>query len=83
MLTREGKLHLEPELQKLARFQADIQDLEVGHYPKSILTFERAVTFLMLQGSWLRAVEFNHLGSVSSSSEEYHLMMNTMRRVDT
>jgi hypothetical protein len=73
--------NLRNELKRLARFQAAIQDLPVGNYPKSIRTFERAFSSLAYKGSWIEAVELNHLASVSPSSSEYRLMKNTMEHI--
>ena len=72
---------LKNELKRLARFQAAIQDLPVGAYAKSIRTFGRAFSDLADGGSWVRAVELNHLISVSDSSSEYRLMRSTMEHI--
>jgi hypothetical protein len=73
--------NLKNELEWLARFQAAIQDLPVGAYPKSIRTFQRASSNLADGGSWVRAVELNHLASVSKSSSEYRIMRSTMEHI--
>lgn len=69
------------ELKQLARFQAEIQKLPVGSYPRSIRTFQRARHHLSVEGSWVRAVEFNHLGSVSPTSREHRLMRQAMESI--
>jgi hypothetical protein len=73
--------NLKNELKRLARFQAAIQDLPVGAYPKSIRTFQRAFSDLADRGSWVRSVELNHLASVSDYSSEYRLMRSTMEHI--
>ena len=73
--------NLKNELKRLARFQAAIQDLPVGDYPKSIQTFQRALSVLADVGSWVQAVEFSHLASVSPASSEYRLMRSTMEHI--
>ncbi|GAA4260448.1 hypothetical protein GCM10022255_089140 [Dactylosporangium darangshiense] len=81
MLRDAGAPQLERELTQLARFQAVIQDLPVGSYPKSIRTFVRAVGHLLNCGSWQGAVDASHLTSTRSSSPQYKLMLSELERL--
>jgi hypothetical protein len=80
--SRAGKRDLSKELASLASFQAELQDRNVGSYPKSMRTFLQAVEVLLDSRSWSFAVEHNHLASVSHKSEQYRLMREVMVKLD-
>lgn len=82
IIPEDSRLRLQRELEKLVAFQIAIQDCDVGSYPKSILTFQRAVESLKDSGTWIEAVEFNHLGSVSPTSDEHRLMEETIAEIE-